>query len=85
MYYYLTATETTQLGLTTYLAIGAFLLALLAHGTKPKRPAWDKYAKQAQAPVIAIVIVFLIWLAILSAWSDAWAAGFVNFNLVLSP
>lgn len=65
------ATEATQLGLTTYLAIGAFLPAILAQAKKPEYLAWDRSSRQAQAPVAVAVIVFLVWLAILSAWSNA--------------
>ena len=83
-YYYLTAIQTTQLGLMVYLAGGAFLLATLVNGRTPEKQAWEVYAKPVQAPAAFIVIPCLIWLVILSLCSYAWASRLVQSNLVIA-
>ena len=83
LYYYLTAIESTQLGLMSYLAIGAFLMAIVANGKVPEKRAWEVYAKQARFPIAPVVMFFLIWLVVLSVWSRAWAACLVQFHIVI--
>lgn len=84
-YYYLSATQTTELGMLMYIFIALFVLAAITYGHHPVKHPWEKYRKPDVGSGIYFAVSLLLSIVALWSYSCSIASFLVSRGIILDP